>query len=129
MNDRVKWVEHKGEKILYADYSNLKEEGVLFVYKAFRDESLKYASTTHKPLLAMNNTDNVEVTKKTKDGYRKLRTAMKDISMYSVVVGANINVELTIKILSIFHKSIHFARNIEGAKEWLVSQVQDKSPA
>jgi len=122
MHDRVKWLEHKGKKILYANYSNLKEKEVLEVYEAKKEEALKYASSTNEALLVLSNTENVQVTKRTKDGYRKLRAATKDISIFSAVIGADINVELTIKILSIFHKKIHFAKNLDEAKEWLANQ-------
>ena len=124
MKKHVEWITYKGKKILFADYSDLAEKEVLKVYKSVRKESLAHAAKTKKPLLMISNTPNVQITSVTQEGYRELRLATKDIPIYSAIVGASLRVEVIVAVLSIYQRRVHFAKSLEEAKEWLVSQKE-----
>ncbi|RPJ62173.1 MAG: hypothetical protein EHM12_04715, partial [Dehalococcoidia bacterium] len=56
--DRVKWIETKGKRILYSDYSGLKTSEELF---AVVEEGLKMAKMSQGTYLAMHNFTNATV--------------------------------------------------------------------
>jgi len=122
MKKRVEWITHKRKKILFADYSDLKEKEVLQVYKSVKKESLAHAAKTKKPLLMISNTADVQITSVAQEGYRELRLATRDIPIYSAIIGASLRVEVIVAVLSIYQRRVHFARTLEAAKEWLVNQ-------
>ena len=117
MSDRIKWIEYKGAKILYADYSNLEEDEYVTEIDNFEKELIK-----NKPnsVLVITNTNNTYITSKINKRFKEMREKTKGISKASAVVGVTGVKKI---IANAIRKDLYLARSIEDAKEWLIKQI------
>jgi 2',3'-cyclic-nucleotide 2'-phosphodiesterase (5'-nucleotidase family) len=120
MGDRVKWITHKGVKMIYADYSGLPEAE----YCSTMDEvtALLRSESSDSLALVMANVSNTHASNKVRDKGKEVAEAMDRFkgSAYAVVGVTGI-----MKVVAkTFVRSIHFADNEEAAKDYLVKQSQ-----
>jgi hypothetical protein len=119
MTDRVSWIEHKGTKILYADYSGLSGDEYLGVIEEFKNELLKQSPGS---VVTLTNVTGSTVTNEVKDKLKELREQTKGISRKAAAVGVT-GFKKTIAVL--IRKDLYWADSLEEAKEWLVEQAQE----
>jgi len=119
-DSRVSWMEHKGERILYTDYSNAKPDEVISTV----DESVAVSfSQEKKSLLQIVNVSNASYDLKS---WQYLRQRAKETEPYtkaSAVLGVEGPKKHLLTVTKMVSKrNIKAFDNIEDAKDWLISQ-------
>ncbi len=116
MNNRVSWIEHKGARILYADYSNLSGEEYIGAIEEFKNELLKQ---TPGSIVTLTNVTDSKVTNEVKEKLKELRSQTKGISKKAAAIGMT----GFKKAIAVFiRKDLYWADSLEEAKEWLTEQ-------
>jgi len=82
--DRVKWIEAKGKRILYSDYTGLKTTEELF---AVVDEGLKKANMSQGKYLAMHNFTNATISNEFTEKLNKVGKELEGRIEKRAVVG------------------------------------------
>ena len=119
MSDRIEWVNHKGHKILFGNYSGASEDE----YCATMDEMKKmlYSLPADMILLVMADVSNTHATGKVRDKGTEVSNAMGRFKGRAYAV---VGVTGIMKVIAkTFVHSIHFVDNLEQAKDWLVEQA------
>jgi flagellar motor switch protein FliG len=116
MSDRVSWIEHKGVRILYADYSRLSEEEYIEVIEEFKNELLKQPPGS---VATLTNVTDSTVTNKVKDKLKELSEQSKGISKGAAAIGVT---GFKKAIATFIRKDLYWADSLEEAKEWLAEQ-------
>lgn len=116
MSDRVSWIEHKGAKILYADYSGLSGEEYIEVIEEFKNELLKQ---TPGSVVTLTNVTDSTVTDEVKEKFKELRVQTEEISKGAAAIGLT-GFKKAIAVL--IRKDLYWANSLEEAKEWLAEQ-------
>jgi hypothetical protein len=117
MNDRISWIEHKGARILYADYSGLDEHGQVQTIEAFKNELLKQAPGS---VATLTNVKDTEITDKVKEKYKELAAETQGISKGTAAIG----VTGFKKVLAgLIKRDMYWASDMEEAKEWLAERA------
>ncbi|MBW2364822.1 MAG: hypothetical protein JRF25_07060 [Deltaproteobacteria bacterium] len=120
MSERVKWIEHKGEKILFADLSNTK---TMEEVQEVLDIVFEAAKTVPEGILRyITNMDQAYVSAKTMPLYReaaaKIKPYLKKWSMFGLS-------KINVMILKVLQKSLGLDAqpftNQEEALDYLVS--------
>ena len=119
-NNRVSWIEHKGERILYTDYSNATPDEILSTV----DESVNVSfAQEKKSLLQIVNVTNASYDLKS---WQYLRQRAKETEPYtkaSAVLGVEGPKKHLLTVTKMISKrNIKAFDNIEDAKDWLISQ-------
>ena len=120
MSDRIKWIEHKGMKILHVDFSNLSGDdflnAIIEVEKVMLESNVKtiyYASNF------TNVTQNNEIKKRADKIIVNLTNNGQEVVMTIFGISG-----LSRIIAKAVKPDIYFARNEEEALEWLVGQAE-----
>ncbi len=119
MSDRITWVDHKGQKILFGNYSGSSEEE----YCSTMDEmkNMLNSLSADTILLVMADVSNTHATGKVRDKGAEVSNAMgKFKGRAYAVVGVTGIMKVVAKT---FVHSIHFVNNLDEAKDWLVEQA------
>ena len=121
MNDRIRWINHKGVDILYMDYSGLSEDEFVAMMLEIEAMLKDHPIDCFMPFLA--NVTNAHVTAKTAKVGRKISKTYERFTKgkaYAVVGVTGVQ-----KVIArSFASTWYFARNEEDAKEYLVKAVQ-----
>jgi len=117
---RVYWIEHKGERILYTDYSNATPDEILSTV----NESVAVSfSQEKKSVLQIVNVSNAAYDLKS---WQFLRQRAKETEPYtkaSAVLGVEGPKKHLLTVTKMVSKrNIKAFDNIDDAKEWLISQ-------
>ncbi len=123
MSDRVKWIEHKGVRILSADYSGLPEDQ----YCSTMDEvtAILRNEPTDSVVLVMANVSNTHASNKVRDKGKEVSDAM---NRFKATAYAVVGVTGLMKVIAkTFTSGMYFASSEEDAKEYLVKQAQSLS--
>ena len=124
MNERIKWIQHKGKRILFVDQSDIRDEA----------EALKLIDAVEKEILTLPKGH-----KALTIYYSKNSIVTSAISERSKQLVANINAQgiptgpsaivgsagfqkAVVQMMQIFIKDLHLADTIEEAKDWLIAQ-------
>ncbi len=120
MGKYVQWIEHKGKKILFSNYSGLEGEEYLRAIDETKQELLKQAVGSR--VLTLTDTSNSHASTATKDKAKGLQAATKEkgITTRAAIVGVSGWQRV---IAQLIRADIHFAPSIEDAKDWLVKQA------
>ena len=120
MSDRVRWINHKGQKILYGDCSNLPEDE--FVNEIQRVNKAVIESGD-KVVFVLANMVGVRVTEVTRQAGQSVRDSAtaQGITIYTSMVGIS---KLQRIIVNAVVRDVYFAKDEEDAKEWLVKQAE-----
>ena len=123
--DRIQWIEHKGKKILYIDYSNLhtsvpaqKEEAL----EVMRQVRRIFEALNEKTLFISDVTDSVP-DKDTLDGLKELAgfANEKQIVAKECVVGMSSMQKVLMNVINFVSRArLTMFDSVEEAKEWLV---------
>jgi hypothetical protein len=118
MSDRVSWIEYKGARILYGDYSGLSGQEVIEVINEFQDELLQQPPGS---VVTLTNVANCLVTGEVKDRFKALAQQSKGISKGAATIGVT-GFKKAIAVL--LRTDLYYADSLEEAKEWLVEQAK-----
>lgn len=118
MSDRIRWIEHKGKKILFCDYSGLPGVEQLKVIEEAKNEMLKQPLDSVLLVLAdITDTYTIQVVKEKFTELTEVRNRFKGSDATVGITGVKKIMANAIK------RGIYFADTIEDAKEWLVKQT------
>ena len=118
MSGRLSWIEHKGAKILYVDYSGLSEKEFVQTIEEFKNELLKQAPGS---VVTLSNTADTYITSAVRDKFQELNEQTRGISKGA----AGIGITGFKKVLAGLVKSdMYFADSLEEAIEWLAEQAK-----
>ena len=118
MSDRVSWIEYKGARILYGDYSGLSGQEAIEVIDEFQDELLKQPPGS---VVTLTNVANCLVTGEVKDRFKALAQQSKGISKGAATIGVT-GFKKAIAVL--LRSDLYYADSLEEAQEWLVEQAK-----
>ncbi len=120
MSKYVQWIEHKGKKILFSNYSGLEGEEYLRAIDETKQELLKQPAGSR--VLTLTDTSNSHATVATKDKAKEQQAAMKEkgIATQAALVGVSGWQKV---IAQLIRRDVYFAQGIEDAKDWLVEQA------
>ncbi len=123
--DRIQWIEHKGKKILYIDYSNLHcsvPEQKVEVLEVMRQVRKVFEAITEKTLFISDVTDAVP-DKDALDGLKDLASFAntKQIVAKECVVGMSSMQKVLMNVINFVSKArLTMFDSVEEAKDWLV---------
>ncbi|MDM7999402.1 MAG: hypothetical protein QUS33_05215 [Dehalococcoidia bacterium] len=121
MGKYVSWIEHRGQRILYSDYSGLKGSD----YEAAVDETLAELTKLPDGITApsITNIKGTAMTPRTAAKGREVAALVKKKRLKgpTVVVGAS---GLAASVIGLMQVDIHLAKTLEEAKEWIVENPQ-----
>ncbi len=123
--DRIQWIEHKGKKILYIDYSNLHcsvPEQKVEVLEVMRQVRKVFEAITEKTLFISDVTDAVP-DKDALDGLKDLASFAntKQIVARECVVGMSSMQKVLMNVINFVSKAkLTMFDSVEEAKDWLV---------
>ncbi|MBN2099582.1 MAG: hypothetical protein JW753_08305 [Dehalococcoidia bacterium] len=118
MGKYVSWIEYRGQRILYSDYSGLKGAA----YESAVDETLaallKIPDGTTAP--SITNIKGTAMSSATAAKGRQIDALVKKKKLRgpTVVVGAS---ALAGSVISLMQADIHVAKTLGEAKEWIVN--------
>jgi hypothetical protein len=118
MSDRVSWIEYKGARILYADYSGLSGEEFIEVVEEFKNELLKQSPGS---VVTLTNVAGSTVTNEVKEKLKELAEQTEGISKRAAAIGIT-GFKKAIAVL--IRKDLYWADSLEEAKEWLAEQTK-----
>ena len=118
MSDNAKWIEYKGHKIFYTNFTGLDEAGFL---EAMDDTMRQIKDLEPGPtLLFLINVTKTHTTLSIKD---KIRDVVNTMSKHKYVVGV-VGISPMMKLIAkAFKLNMYIAKNEEDAKEWLAMQA------
>jgi hypothetical protein len=118
MSTYTQWIQHKGKKILFCNYAGCNEAQYLAGVTEMEQELMKQPTGTKIPLL-------IDVTKSS----MTIATRDRGKQTIEVLTKANITTDTAMvgisgiqKIIAqAISKDVHYANDMESAKDWLVS--------
>ncbi len=120
MSDRMKWVDHKGQKILIEDFSGMSGED--FINEVGNAEK-EILGSGQKTVLTITNFTNAVMSNESKERANTMMQAAKakGITLHIAAIGVS---GIQRIIANAVVKDMHFAKSSDDAKEWLVQQAQ-----
>ena len=120
MSEHIQWIEHKGEKILYIDYSNLTIDEILRVLDQVTEEVLRQPKGS--TILTLTNMKNTRTTKEMNERAKEMSAAIKEhVGLSAVAIVGLRGIQKV--IAQAVRTDIYYADSIEAAKDWLVSRT------
>ena len=120
MSDRVSWIEYKGAKILYVDYSGTSEEEFIKTIDEFKNELLKQ---TPGSVVTLTNITNAAITDEVRKKLKELAKQTKGISKGAAAIGVT-GFKKALAVL--IKRDLYYANSLEEAKDWLAEQAKNK---
>lgn len=114
MNDRVYWLDHKGTRILYVDYSGTSDDEFIKVVDEFENELLKQAPGS---VVTLTDVTNTVITNELRTRLREMAERTQGRSRKAAAVGIT-GFKRAIAVL--LRKDLYYAKSLEEAKDWLV---------
>ena len=118
MTERIRWIEHKGKQILFADYSNLQGEECINAVKGFEDFLVNLGKNELLIFVDAQNSDLDDV------GFEVGRKVAKMVKPYikkEAIIGITKGKETLLTLVNIFSDiGIKPFDTMEEAKDWLV---------
>ena len=126
MGNRVQWIEHRGKKIIFCDYSNIRdEEEFIRAIIETETEVLKQAPGTL--ILMLIDATGSHITSKVTGRARELAAAARKQGIPSsptAIVGISGPAQRAIvSAMQFLRPDLRVAESIAAAKDWLVSRV------
>ena len=117
MGDRVSWIDHKGVKILYADYSGTFEEEFIQTVAEFKSILRKQAPGS---VVTLTNVTDTVVTRAVKDKLKEMAEETKGISPAAAAIGIT---GFKKSIAMLLRSDLKYLDTLEEAKDWLAEQA------
>lgn len=126
MSKRVRWIEHKGERILFCDYTDMQsEETFIQALTETEAEVLKQAPGTL--ILMLIDTTGSRVTPQVTKRARELAAAARQKGIPSsptAIVGLSSPAQQAIlQAMQFLRPDLRTAESVLAAKDWLVSRA------
>jgi hypothetical protein len=126
MGNRVQWIEHRGERILFCDYSNIHdEEEFIRAIVETETEVLKQASGTL--ILMLIDATGSLITSKVTGRARELAAAARKRGIPSsptAIVGVSGPAQKAVVMaMQFLRPDLRIAESIAAAKDWLVGRA------
>ena len=117
MSKHVQWIEHKGKRILFCNFSNFNENQYLEGVDEMEKELM--AQQKGSQILHIVDVTNSTMTQKTSDRGKKTVEILKNtgIATLTAMVGITGIKKIIAKAIS---KDVFFANDLETAKDWLI---------
>jgi hypothetical protein len=121
MSVHVQWIEHKGQRILYIDYSNLTIDEILGVLDQVTEEVLRQPKGS--TVLTLTNMANTRTSKEMNEKAKEMSAAIREhVGLSAVAIVGLRGIQKV--IAQAVRKDIYYADSIEAAKDWLVSRTK-----
>jgi hypothetical protein len=126
MSERVKWITHKGEQILFSNYSGL-DEG-LYLRELDETMAMLKSAVDKKPpyLLALTDVSNTTTTAKITERSKECNTALRGVRATTAIVGVTRTKKVIANIVS---PNLRMFGNLEKAKDWLATEARSSKRA
>jgi hypothetical protein len=118
MSERVYWIEYKGARILYADYSGLAGAEYIEVIDEFKKELARQATGS---VVTLSNVTDSLVTSEVQDKFKELTEETAGISKAAATLGLT-GFKKAIAVL--LRRDMYWANSLEEAKEWLAERAK-----
>jgi flagellar motor switch protein FliG len=118
MNDRMSWIEYKGARILYVDYSGLSEEEFIQAIEEFKDELLKQAPGS---VVSLSNMGDTSITEEVRKKFKELAEQTQGISKGAAAIGVT---GFKKALAALIKRDLCYADSLEEAKDWLAEQAR-----
>ena len=118
MSDRLSWIEYKGARILYVDYSGTSEEEFIQTIEEFKDELLKQ---TPGSVVTLTNMANASITGEIREKLKELAEQTRGISKGAAALGVT---GFKKALAALIKRDLYYADSLEEAKEWLAEQAK-----
>jgi hypothetical protein len=118
MEEKLTIIEHKGQKLLYANFAGLGENEILALF-----DQMKVLCIQHNIHLQIVNVSNTNTTPKIKETAITTRQEIANAigTIYSSLVGLHLAQQIVANVIS---RDQYFASNLEDAKDWLVKKYE-----
>ncbi len=118
--ERVRFVEHKGKKILYIDFSNCSEEEALAVIEGGKKQ---VRSQPEKSLLTLTNVNQAKYNSKVVEAFREFTKGNKPYVRAAAITGLSKIKKMIFKAVKEFsQRQLQEFSDEEKAMDWLVTQ-------
>jgi len=120
--DRIRWIEHRGTRILYYDWSNIQDydQAVALV----RASATPMRKEPEGSVLVLTNVEGSRFNKRVLDAVLELMNGNKPHVKASAIAGMNGIMRAAYGALGkLTSRRLHAAATIEEAKDWLASQA------
>ncbi len=128
MSRYAEWIVHKGQRILFADYSGLvDEEKYLSAIAETEGEILKQPPGKMVPLLF--NMTNTRASTAITDRAKRMTDAAKARGIPdspTAIVGVSGFQRAVVQAMQFVRRDLHLADSIEAGKDWLAQQLQQR---
>ena len=117
----LRWIEHEGKPILFADYSGVDMLDLQNEVKANEQAIVELGSKGFRDLLVLTDVRNCHVDLAAVSAFQSVTTAMKPITKGSAVIGISKLRKILLEAVNRFSKlETRAFDNLEEGKEWLV---------
>jgi hypothetical protein len=124
----AQWISHKGQRLLYADYSGLvEEEEYLSALGETEQEILKQPPGQMVPLLL--NMTNTWASTAITDRAKRMTDAAAERGIPdspTAIVGVSGFQRAVVQAMQFVRRDLHLADSLEAGKEWLVQQMRQR---
>ena len=121
MSERVKWITHKGEQILFSNYSGL-DEGQYLKELEETVALVKSAVGKNPPyLLALTDVSNTTTTARITEKSKQCGELLKGVKSTTAIVGVTETKKVIARIVS---PDVRVFESPEKAKDWLAAQAR-----
>ena len=119
MKPSVQWIEYKGKKILFCDFSGIDENQYMTGVDMMEKELLAQPPGSNVPLLI--DVSNSRMTLATRDRGKKTVDVLltTSITTKTVMIGITGLQKLIAQAIS---RDVHYANDLDSAKDWLANQ-------
>ena len=117
MSRYLEWIEHKGKRILYVDFSGLKPHEILQAMDENQEEILRQPADS--TILTLTNMSGTRTTTEMNEKGKEIAAATQGRVKAAAVIGLS-GIQ---KVIAMGVRSIHTEDSMEDAKDWLVSQA------
>ena len=120
MGDRVRWIEHKGLRILYEEYSNLPEDDLV---KTIQEAESAAIASGDKDVFIITMMADIRMTDKVREVGQEFvdNTKANGITIHVAILGLS---KIQRMLANVIKRDMYFAKNEEDAKEWLVKHAE-----
>jgi hypothetical protein len=120
MTDRVYWVEHKGKKILFADYKDIELDDIEDVLKRLK---IEYEIHPKHSVLDMTDVTNANYDRKTWKTFQEYGKLAEPYIKASAVIGITKPQKVMLKAYQVVtRQKVKAFDTVEEARDWLVEQ-------
>ncbi len=120
--DRIYWIEYKNKKILFCDFSGLEGTRYVNVLKEITELIVKYPKDS-PPLRIINNTTSTTPPNEFKKHIDALVALKKERGVIEAMYGVSTIGKIFLRVLN---SNLHIVESLDEAKEWIVSQPENK---